>query len=133
MKPFEPDELSDRELDGLLPEWKAPEPPARLRAAIFAEVARPKWQRWWWASLRVPVPVACVLALAAAFGIWRGARPAPPRVITRTVRVEVPVAKETLVAKTIYRCDPKRAASAQRLRPVSELQPQIIRGVPDEE
>ena len=133
MEPFEPDELSDRELDGLLEGWKAPEAPARLRAAIFPETARPRWLRWWWASIRIPAPVACALALALAFGIWRNAKPAVPRVVTRTVQVEVPVTRETVVANTVYRCAPKPRAGAQRLRPVSELRPEIIRGVPDEE
>jgi len=135
MEPFEPDELSDRELDGLLEQWSVPEAPARLRAAIFPETARPKWLRWWWASLRIPVPVACAVGLGLAFGVWLGSKPAPPRVVTRTVRVEIPVQipKEVAVSKTVYRCDPQRAAAALRLRPVTELQPKIIRGVPDEE
>jgi hypothetical protein len=133
MEPFESDELSDRELDGILGEWQAPEAPARLRAAVFPETARPVWLRWWRASIRLPAPVACALTLALAFGIWRGAKPAPQRVVTRTVQVEVPVTRETVVAKTVYRCEPQRSASAQRLRPVLELQPKIIRGEPDEE
>ena len=50
MEPFEKDELSDQELDGLLREWTAPAAPARLRAAVFGP-PRPRWQRLWRASI----------------------------------------------------------------------------------
>ena len=37
MEPFELEELTDQELDGLLREWTAPAASARVRAAIFAD------------------------------------------------------------------------------------------------
>jgi hypothetical protein len=97
MEPFEEHELSDRELDALLPEWKAPAAPARLRAAVFPKAARPWWRNLWRASIRIPVPVAFGVLLLLAAGLWRS----PARVITPDRRVEV--------------------------RPVAELQPRIIR------
>ena len=45
MEQPEKNDLSDRELDALLAEWKAPQAPAHLRAALFPEVAQPWWLR----------------------------------------------------------------------------------------
>src|SRR5689334_21931674 len=89
--------LSDSELEALLPEWKTPAAPARLRGALFPELARPWWTRLWTASIRIPVPVAvCALILLAAV-LWRW----PARVVPADRRIEV--------------------------QPVAELQPKIIR------
>jgi hypothetical protein len=106
MEPFEKHELSDRELDALLPEWKAPIAPGRLRAAVFPEAARPWWRKKWWsASIRIPVPVAlCVLVLMAA-ALWQW-----------SARVAAPV-----VAPVVMQ---DRRAEVQ---PVAELRPRIIR------
>jgi hypothetical protein len=109
MEPFEEHELSDRELDALLPEWKTPTAPGRLRAAVFPEADWPwwkeGWKKWWSASIRIPVPVAlCVLVLmAAAWWQW-------------SARVAAPV-----VAPVVMQ---DRRAEVQ---PVAELQPRIIR------
>jgi hypothetical protein len=133
MEPLEPDELSDRELYGLLEQWRVPEAPDRLRAAVFPKSARSKWRSFWGASIRIPLPVACTIGVVLAFGAWRLPRAAPPRVVTRTVRVEVPAPRETVVTRTVYHCQPGRAAVLQRLQPVMELQPRIIRGAANEE
>jgi len=130
MEPFEKDELSDRELDALLPQWKAPEAPARLKAAVFPPRARPWWLAVWSASFRVPVPVACALLLGLAFAAARWTRPLPPpRVIVRTERVEVPVIQERVVTRTVYRTPkaPAPATASVAWRPVQELNPRIIR------
>jgi hypothetical protein len=110
MEPFEEHELSDRELDALLPEWRAPTAPARLRAAVFPEAGRPGWKRGWknlWsASIRIPVPVAlCMLVLMAA-ALWQW-----------SARVAAPVVLQD------RRVEDRRA----EVRPVAELQPRIIR------
>jgi hypothetical protein len=106
MEPFEKDELTDRELDAMLPQWSAPEAPAQLKAKVFAQ---PWWRRLAGVSIRVPLPAACVLALAflAAAGGWLRPSP-PPRVVVQTITVESP-------------------ATAVRWQPVSELRPRIIR------
>jgi hypothetical protein len=130
MEPFDRDELSDSELDNLLKKWDAPPAPARLRAAIFPEDTKPKWRRLWSASLRVPLPVAAALGIALALGAWQWRRPGPPRELVRAERVEVPVWKERVVTRTVYRY--RAAPSAQVLKPVAELRPRIIR-TPDEE
>ena len=101
MEPFEEHELSDRELDTLLPEWKAPTAPARLRAAVFPEAARPWWKNLWTASIRIPLPVAVFLTILLATLWWQW----PARVESRAVMAD-------------------RRAEVQ---PVAELQPRIIR------
>ena len=99
MEPFDEYEFSDQELDVLLPQWKAPTAPARLRPALFAE--RPWWRHWWTASIRIPVPLAICLAVLLAVACWQwSAR----------------VTQHTGVRDT-------RAA----VQPVAELQPKIIR------
>jgi hypothetical protein len=61
---------NDSELRELLREWKAPDTPPSLEARVLKN--RP---RWWSVLLhgyiRVPVPVACCLALAIIGGAWR--------------------------------------------------------------
>lgn len=116
MEPFEKQDLTDRELDNLLPEWKAPEAPAHLRAAVFGEPARPWWRRMWNVTVRVPLPAACAVLLLAALAVWRWA----PRVVVETRTVEVPVVQE----KVVYR---DRPTAPTAWRPVTELQPRIIR------
>jgi len=127
MEPFEQDELSDRELDDLLRKWESPAAPARLRMALFPETAQPWWRRWWRTSIRIPVPVGLAFALVVAMEIWRWPAPAP-RVVTRTERVEVPVVQERVVERTVFRDRaPEKQSDVQKLRPVAELRPVIIR------
>jgi hypothetical protein len=120
MEPFEKDEMTDRELDGMLAQWKAPLAPARLKATVFGERRMPWWRRAWSGSIRVPVPVACTLVVLVAIAAAVMMR--TPRVEVRTVRVEVPVVQERIV----YRDRPVVAEVAWR--PVRELRPRIIRG-----
>jgi hypothetical protein len=114
MEPIEPNELNDHELSQMLREWEAPEPPDRLRGAIFGERPNPWWRRMW--RVRVPLPVACALLLVVGLVVWRWM----PRVVVQTKTVEVPVVQERIV----YR---DRAAVPAGWRPVAELRPRIIR------
>jgi len=107
MQSPENDELSERELDAILPEWKTPMAPARLRTAVFPEALLPWWSRVWGASVRVPLPVACGVAILLALAAWRWST---PRTIYRERIVPVSV-----------------AAGADELRPVTVLRPRIIR------
>jgi hypothetical protein len=126
MEPFEKDELQDRELDGLLQQWRAPQAPARLRQAVFPMPSRPWWFRVWTASIRVPLPVACALLLALALGVSLWPRPLPaPRTVIKAERVEVPVIQERVVTRTVYL--DRKAESPQAWRPVTELRPRVIR------
>jgi hypothetical protein len=125
MEPFDGDELTDAELDNLLKKWEAPRAPAGLRAAVFPREAGTWWRRVWSASLRVPLPVAVALAVVLMLVAWQWRRPGAPLELVRTERVEVPVWKERVVVKTVYR--DRAAPAAQTLRPVAELRPRIIR------
>lgn len=126
MEPFEEDELSDLELDGMLPQWKAQGAPAHLRSAVFPKRSGPWWHRLWSRSIRVPLPVACAVLVVMVVGAAQWARPVPPpRVVVRTERVEVPVIRERVLTRTVYRDRP--AATAVAWQPVRELQPRIIR------
>jgi hypothetical protein len=63
-------ELSDRELDRLLQEWKTPPAPARLRGTVFGE-RDGSWRKFWNMSVRIPLPVACCLLILVALAAWR--------------------------------------------------------------
>ena len=100
MDPLERDELSNSELDELLPEWKAPVAPARLRSAVFGPSPRGWWSSTWWrtmwsASIRIPVPALLILAILLGIAIW-------PR-------------------------SPAARPEGHELQPVAELRPRIIR------
>jgi hypothetical protein len=138
MEPFEKDELQDRELDGLLRQWRAPQAPARLRQAVFPKKSRLWWLklplktplrlslRLWTTSIRVPLPVACALLVALALGVSLWPRPVPAtRTVIKRERVEVPVIEERVVTRTVYR--DRQVESLKAWRPVAELRPRIIR------
>jgi hypothetical protein len=63
----------DLQLRGLLKEWRAPEAPASLNERVLG-----RRDTWWGfllrGSIRVPVPVACVLALLMAAGAWQSVK-----------------------------------------------------------
>lgn len=133
MDPQKPDQLSDEELDRALGEWQAPRPPARLRESLFG-ARRPWWRRMWTVSVRVPLPVAACLTLALGLGAWRWMQPPATRVVIRT---EAPAVATPAVVES-----PKEgkgespgegskqheaAMPVQRLRPVAEFHPRVIR------
>jgi hypothetical protein len=117
MEPFDERQLTEQELSSMLREWQAPRPPGAMRARVLAEAARPWWQRLWTVSIRIPLPVAAVLAVLFALALWRWVMPVPARVVIHTERVEVPV--------TVYKDRP--APTIYGLHPVAELRPRIIR------
>jgi hypothetical protein len=76
MELFDGKELSDQELDHLLPEWEAPPAPARLRSSVFQGgvfqgVPASWWAHFWSRSIRVPLPAVIVIALAVVVAVWR--------------------------------------------------------------
>lgn len=109
----------DAKLKELLNTWQPPPISSALDEQIFAsfktEFARaPWWQRFFTASIRIPVPAlaaACLLAFAG-FGIFaykikaNASQPiatAPTiTTITKTETVEVPVVHEKIVTKIVY-------------------------------
>jgi hypothetical protein len=98
--------LEDRELDGMLREWKAPPAPAGLRAAVFTGRAVP----WWRRSIRLPLPAAACLLILLLAGLWRWVVP-----------------REPVVNNVVYTHQAAEVLTFKDLRPVSELQPRIIR------
>jgi hypothetical protein len=71
MHPHDRNELTDQELDALLPAWKTQRAPARLRTSLFGAVET----TWWRMSIRVPVPVAALLLVLFAVAAWRWMKP----------------------------------------------------------
>jgi hypothetical protein len=95
--------LDDKELSSLLREWKAP---AR-RPACAENFLRPRqtWAQWLTkGSLRIPVPVA-LLAAIAILAVWLVAQRQP---------AEVPIAQ------------PVGASTLADFQPVQQLEPRII-------
>jgi hypothetical protein len=133
MEPFEKDDLSDSELKALLRQWEVPDPPAQIRHAVFGQSRGTRWWAVWGASIRVPVPIIALTALAFAIAFWQWpkgvvVRESPPRVEVKTVRVEVPVVKKEVVTRVVYRDRTSGQQDADHeLRPVAELRPRIIR------
>ena len=71
MEPLDHDELSNEELDRVLPAWTAPPAPARLRAAVFDGASRSWWWKLWTASVRIPAPALLILAVLVGIAFWR--------------------------------------------------------------
>ena len=121
MEPFDCQELSDQELNHLLPEWEAPPAPGRLRSSVFhggvfQSPPASWWRQFWTRSIRVPLPAAIALALAVVFAVWRlpvwgSARTAPA---VQSPADEVPANRRRLPAQ-----------DREQLRPVMELKPVI--------
>ena len=128
VEPFEKDELGDPELDAALAEWRVPPAPETLRSAVF----RPWWRSMWSASIRIPVPAACTLAVLFGAALWQWSQPVPVREIVRTLRIEVPVVKEQVVERLVYR-DRPAPLDRNELQPVAVLRPVIIRRRNDSE
>jgi hypothetical protein len=116
MEPFENEKLTDRELDGMLREWRSAPVPAGLRAAVFPQGT----QRWWRRSIRIPIPLAACAVIVLAAGAWRAAVPK---------RIEVPVVVEHVETRVVYqnRAPGGESLTFGNLRPVAELRPRIIR------
>ena len=95
--------LDDKELSSLLREWKAPGAPSSLRRKLLAP--RQTWAQWLTkGSLRIPVPVA-LLAAIAILAVWLVAQRQP---------AEVPIAQ------------PVGASTLADFQPVQKLEPRII-------
>jgi hypothetical protein len=130
MEPFEKEELTDRELDGLLQAWKTPPVPDRIRKSLFPSSGARWFCRLWRVSIRVPLPVALGLILVLGVVATRRPQPPPPLVVVKTERVEVPVVRERVVTKLVYRQAPVNLPAVltfRELKPVAELRPRIIR------
>ena len=94
--------LDDKELNGLLREWKAPDAPPSLQRRVLPR-PRSRWRWFLTGSIRIPAPVGIaaivILALWMAFG-----RPAPAPVVQA----------------------PRGASTLADFQPVEQLQPKVI-------
>jgi hypothetical protein len=114
--------LDDNQLDRLLGAWQVQPAPANLNARIRGAYRRNRvrsgaWK--WLISARLPVPTPVFAAsLAVMLGlctfVWRERHAAPPppqtRVVVETRTVEVPVVRERVVVRTVYRDRPAEPA-----------------------
>ena len=122
---------SDEQLSRLLRAWEAPALPSSLERRVLAR--RTSWWRFLLVgSVRVPVPVMCAVVLVLAAALWRWNRPSPaPSVVVKTEKMEVPVIRDRVVTKIVYRHGQVPAAehalTFHELRPVSALSPKILR------
>ncbi len=71
MHPPDRNELTEQELNALLPAWKTPPAPARLRKSLFGAAET----KWWRMSIRVPAPVAALLLVLLAIAAWQWMKP----------------------------------------------------------
>jgi len=122
-------EPNDNDLRDLLKEWDAPPFPSSIEKRLFSSR-----RSWWRSSLPLPIPLACCLALLLAFLTWRSVQPAPQQpaqVLIRTERVEVPIIRERVVTKIVYKRrpipSPKPQLTFNELKPVGELRIKIVR------
>jgi hypothetical protein len=107
MEPLGNRDLSEKELECLLREWKTPNAPGALRGRIFPRrsqvfrnILRSWWRQFWRASIRIPVPVACCLAVLLAIAWWKS-----PGIQQRA----------------------RLMADTPKFQPVLELQPRIVK------
>jgi hypothetical protein len=81
----------DAQLRGLLREWQAPETPRSLEHRVLGSRVKASAKGSWWRFLiggyiRVPVSVACGVALLLTAAVWRvSVRPPAPCVAEQTV------------------------------------------------
>ncbi len=87
------DRHDDAQLRGLLREWKAPETPPSLEQRVLLSRANESWWRFLFSGyIRVPVSVACALALLLTVAVWKVAvQPPAPCVTTQTVAPALPL------------------------------------------
>jgi hypothetical protein len=79
MQPNDDSRQQDSQLSDVLQEWQAPATPGSLEQRVLA-VSRTTTPQPWWRFLlngyiRVPVPVACCVAVVVIFAAWRSVRP----------------------------------------------------------
>lgn len=79
MQPHEDFGHDDARLKEVLQEWQAPAAPPSLEQSVLGSLgsrAKPVWWRFLITGyIRVPVPVACGLAVLVLFAAWRAVRP----------------------------------------------------------
>jgi hypothetical protein len=123
---------ADRELQSLLSKWQTPVSlralDQRVRLSYRAQTTpHPWWRRILTSTISLPVPVAAALvlvpALAAAALLGRRQLPAPnapPIIVERIKAVEVPVVRERVVSRIVYREKKPATASSSKSKSAPE-------------
>jgi hypothetical protein len=150
--------VEDRELKNLLGEWKTPDITSSLDQRILASyrrqvLHRPAWRRWLTESISLPAPVAAAAALLlCATSYLAACKPTsytlevPPKTASvKIVEVPVPVVKERIVTRVVYKNTGARKAKEgpapistppridlADFRPVNELKIIVSHGGNDE-
>jgi hypothetical protein len=119
----------DRELNLLLAGWRAPESSVELDQRALESYRRHIhsgrfWRRWLAGSIRIPVPIAAAAVLLLCATSFLAARKAaslsiesPPAAVSTKI-VEVPVFKEKIVTRVVYKNTGAQKAQ-ERSAPVS--------------
>ena len=146
----------DGKLNRMLASWQTPETPGELDQRVLASYRRHfnrgrLWRRWLMGSIRIPVPIAAaalLLLCATSFLAARKATRSPienTQTVVLTKIVEVPVFKEKIVTRVVYKkTDAQKANKGPApislppridladFRPVGEIKPIVIPGGNDE-
>lgn len=124
----ERDNSRDEKLQGLLRKWEAPVVPdgmdERVMAAYRREAgtAEPIWKRWLTSSIRVPLPVALVVALLLIFTAALALRPANPPPTAVTPDTSGPVRAAQRAAPVVT------GTSLAGFQPVAEVTATVVQG-----
>ena len=118
--------MRDEKLQGLLRKWEAPVVPDGLDERVMkayrrqAGTAEPFWRRWFTSSIRVPVPVALVVALFLIFTAALALRPEspPPTAVTPDTSGPVRAAQRAVPVVT--------GTSLAGFQPVSEVTASVV-------
>jgi hypothetical protein len=146
----------DGELNRLLASWQTLETPGELDQRVFASYRghfnRGRlWRRWLIGSIRIPVPIAAAALLLLCATSFLAARKAasvsienPPAAVPTKI-VYVPVVKEKIVTRVVYRkTDEQKAKESPapnsptpridlaNFRPINDIKLIVIHGGNDE-
>ncbi|MCG6926903.1 MAG: hypothetical protein LJF30_16545 [Acidobacteria bacterium] len=119
--------VRDEKLRAVLRQWEPPVVPEgmdeRVMEAYRRErgTAEPFWKRWLSTSIRVPVPVALVVALLLIFTAALALRPAspPPQAVTPDTSGPVRAAQQAVPVVT--------GTSLAGFQPVTEITASVVR------
>jgi hypothetical protein len=120
-----PDE--DPELQALLQHWqlprRSPELDRRILTTYRNQVSSDgRWKRLVFRSIPIPLPLAAALILVLSFLGSRTQRSPEvirlevPGPVPQVVRVEIPVVREKIVTRVVYRRSPETKDASKRLR-----------------
>jgi len=121
-----PDPNEDLELRTLLRQWHLPRSSSefdrRVLTAYRDQVSRDAvWKRFFFRSIPIPLPVATALVLVLAFLGSRTLRPPVVRLqlpgpVPQVVQVEVPIIREKIVTRIVYRQSQETKNASKGLR-----------------